>query len=212
MYRLKGFKRDCTPVTCYVDVQQIAIVEWQKWATDFYFRESISYIYIIYISYIFNTLLKASEIHGLLAFVCWTFLNLYDYLCDFWQKMPSYKLPKGNGYKKKCHSCGEVNALKVLKCKCGYDFRSARNSKRLKEIQKRVQQGKNNRHYNNSTRMISKAMDTVRFMPQKLIHASWINITMPKFICYHAFSRNKALPFVLSLNCSCFFSRITFKL
>ena len=84
--------------------------------------------------------------------------------------MPSYKLPRGNGYKRKCQNCGEVNALKVLKCKCGHDFESERNIKRLKQIQKRVQQGRNNRHYNNSTRMISKAMDTVRHIELYLLN------------------------------------------
>ena len=78
--------------------------------------------------------------------------------------MPSYKLPRGNGFKRKCQNCGVVNPLKVLKCKCGFDFLAARTNKRLKEIRKRVEQGRNNRNYNNSTRMIAKAMDTVRYI------------------------------------------------
>ena len=69
--------------------------------------------------------------------------------------------PKGNGFRKTCKRCGEVQLLKVLKCQCGFDFATARREKRMQEIQKKVQQGKSNRTYNNSTRMIAKAKDTV---------------------------------------------------
>ena len=75
--------------------------------------------------------------------------------------MPHTKLPKGNGYKKKCKTCQRPLPLRITKCPCGYDFLIERNEKKKKNIEKRVKQGKNNRLFNNATRMISRAVETV---------------------------------------------------
>ena len=71
-------------------------------------------------------------------------------------------LRKGNGFKRKCSGCKELNSIKSLKChKCGYEFLNERRERRKKELAKRVAQGKKNRLGNNSTRLITRAKDTV---------------------------------------------------
>ena len=79
-------------------------------------------------------------------------------------KMPPVQLPKGNRFRKTCKQCGEIQLLKTRKCSCGFDFHKERCDKRLHELEKKVQQGKSNRAANNSTRMIAKAKDTVRYI------------------------------------------------
>ena len=75
--------------------------------------------------------------------------------------MSTSQLRKGTGFRKTCKQCGEVHLLKKLKCQCGYDFQVLRSERRLRELEKKVEQGKNNRKYNNSSRIIAKAKDTV---------------------------------------------------
>ena len=71
------------------------------------------------------------------------------------------QLRKGNGFRKTCKQCGAIHLLKRLKCQCGYDFQILRSERRLREIEKKVEQGRSNRRYNNSSRIIAKAKDTV---------------------------------------------------